>query len=180
MYRDDLLAAIHKVYRKDKWIRELFQAAGLKIDDIADALQELNDQLFVDTATWALEIMEKDLGITPGKSATYEDRRSSIIAKNRTKGKVDIALLQSIADAWKNGEIEVKFIDGKIYMDFVGESGIPKDLDALKQAMENAKPAHLAVVYAFRYLLIKDIHNVLTVNEMQELRIEAFAGGKKG
>ena len=84
--------------------------------------------------------------------------------------------LQAVADAWKNGEVEVEFLDGKIQIHFTGEFGIPNDLDGLKNAIENTKPAHLAVIYAFRYLLIKDIHNVLTIDEMQALKTNQFAG----
>lgn len=174
--QDEALNCLHKLYRQDAWIQELFQAAGL--DDIQAAIDDLAAQNFFDTATWALAVYEKDLGIQAVGSD--ESRRSVIEAAWKSTGKVDIALLQAVADSWKNGEIEVKFIGGKIRIEFIGDYGVPSDLDRLKAAIDNTKPAHLAVIYAFRYLLIKDIHEVLTINQMQQLKLNQFAGGKDG
>lgn len=176
MNKDILIQAIHKIYRKDKWLNDLFRAAGVELEYLKTYADEIEAQYFTDTATWNLDIMERDLGLTENKGKEIADRRSAIIAKWRTSGKVDIALLQAVADAWKNGEVEVEFLDGKIQIHFTGEFGIPNDLDGLKNAIENTKPAHLAVIYAFRYLLIKDIHNVLTIDEMQALKTNQFAG----
>ncbi len=167
------MSYLHRLYRKDVWIRELFQAAGL--DQIQEAIDDLKEQNFFDTATWGLKIMEKDLALDP--TGSVESRRNKAEAAWKSSGKVDIELLQRIADSWRNGEVEVQFIGGKINVKFVGEFGVPSDLGSLKTAIDIAKPAHLAVIYAFRYLLIEDIHNVLTINQMQQLKLNQFAGG---
>ena len=39
-------------------------------------------------------------------------------------------------------------------------------------------PAHLPMDYFFRYLLIREIHQVKTLTEMQQLTLKQFAGGK--
>ena len=176
--KEKLLNMLHKVYRKDKWIRELFKAAGLEIDKAGEAIDEINAQYFINTATdWGLKLYEWELGITK-PSKTLDARRSTVEAKWKTGGKVDIALLQDVADSWKNGDINVTFPDGKIHITFVGEYGVPKDLDDLYSALDEVKPAHLAIVYTFRYLLIKDIHEVMTLNEVQNTTLRKFAGGE--
>ena len=90
---------------------------------------------------------------------------------------MDIALLQAVADSWRNGDIDVTFPDGKIHITFVGSYGVPNDLDTLISMLDEVKPAHLAIVYTFRYLLIKDIHEVLTLSEVEATTLKKFAGG---
>ena len=85
--------------------------------------------------------------------------------------------LQAICDSWKNGEIDVFFINGRIQIKFVGKYGVPSDLNLLKIELNKSKPAHLAMDYLFRYLLIKNIHNVMTINELQNTSLDKFAGG---
>ena len=176
MNKEKLLNAIHRLYRKDKWLNDLFNAAGIEIDRLEEYIDDLKAQYFLDTATWSLDADERDTGLTANRGKPYEDRRAALIAKERASGKVDILLLQAVADAWRNGSIEVDFVEGKIQVQFVSGYGIPADLESLQEALDNTKPAHLAIVYIFRYLLIKDIHEVLTIDQMQALKINQFAG----
>ena len=176
MNKEKLLNAIHRLYRKDKWLNDLFNAAGIEMDRLEEYIDDLEAQYFIDTATWSLDTRERDTGLTANHGKSHEDRRAALIAKERASGKVDILLLQAVADAWRNGSIDVGFVDGKIYVQFVGEFGIPDDLESLQEALDNTKPAHLAIVYIFRYLLIKDIHEVLTIDQMQALPLNRFAG----
>lgn len=176
MYCDDLIKLMHKAYRNDPWLQELFQSAGITLDNLTEYVNELNAQYFFDTATDAgLRIYEKELGIAP--ASTIENRRAAVEAAWKNGAKVGIEQLQAVADSWKNGEIDVSFQDGKIHIQFIGDFGVPSDLDSLKEAMERTKPAHLAIVYAFRYILIKDIHEVVTLKEVEEFTLNLFAGG---
>lgn len=58
---------------------------------------------------------------------------------------------------------------------FVSNIGIPTDLENLKKELEIARPAHIPIFYKFKYLLVRDIHNVMTVNELQSHKINDFA-----
>ncbi|MNP69599.1 hypothetical protein D3C76_1657190 [compost metagenome] len=55
--------------------------------------------------------------------------------------------------------------------------GIPPNLDDLKAAIEEIKPAHMAVEFEFNYMLIRAIDGVLTLNELEALPLSKFAGG---
>ena len=166
---------LHKVYRKDNWIGELFQAAGVEIDKVGELVEEINNQYFIDKASeWGVKLYEWELGIKPSKN--MNSRRSTIEAKWKTGGKVDITLLQAVADSWKDGEIAVTFPDGKIHINFIGSYGVPDDLDSLYAALDEVKPAHLAIYYTFRYLLIRDIHEVMTLDEVNATTLNMFAG----
>ena len=84
-------------------------------------------------------------------------------------------IFQMVADSWRNGMVEVGFSAGKIVVQFVGAFGIPEDLDSLEAALQLVIPAHLAMEFLFRYLLIRDIHEVKTLSEMEQLTLNQFA-----
>jgi hypothetical protein len=88
--------------------------------------------------------------------------------------------LQRVCNSWKNGEIVVDFIGGKITLTFVASYGIPSDLDALKASIEEVKPAHIPFAYVIKYLLKKEIHHVITKAEMQTYKKHQYCNVKIG
>ncbi|MBO5302400.1 MAG: DUF2313 domain-containing protein [Peptococcaceae bacterium] len=157
MNKEKLLKALHKLYREDRWLNDLFHSAGINMDQLDAASQDVVNQMFLDTATWALSIYEAESNIKVNSDSTYEDRRSAVIAKERTGGKLTLEILQNIANSWNNGEIDVVFENGKIHVTFSGDNGVPKDLDGFYRAINEAKPAHLAVVYTILYAQWRDV-----------------------
>lgn len=171
-----LVRNLPQQYREDPWVLALADAILGVLEDQDAQSVSIREQLSLDTITWALEIEEALAGIVPPADATLENRRSTLKAKLRSSGKVTIELIQAVADAWRNGEVEVSFTGGKIRLQFVGAYGVPVDLDALKAAVRLVIPTHLAAEYAIKYLLIRDIHEVMTIStlETQPLGIFAF------
>lgn len=163
--------------RKSAIMNEIFNAEETYFDKISVNLDDLRKQMDVSTATWALDIYEKELNIKTNPSKPLEERRSVIKSKDRGTGKVDVALIKVVADAFTNGDVDVIF-DGKINIEFNSVLGIPPNLTDLENALDDIKPAHLAILYAFAYLLIKDIHNIMTINEIQTTKLNKFAGGE--
>ena len=171
-----LVRNLPQQYREDPWVLALADAILGVLEDQDAQSVSIREQLSLDTITWALEIEEALAGIVPPADATLENRRSTLKAKLRSSGKVTIELIQAVADAWRTGEVEVSFTGGKIRLQFVGAYGVPVDLDALKVAVRLVIPAHLAAEYAIKYLLIRDIHEVMAIStlETQPLGIFAF------
>ena len=154
-------------YREDPWILALADAILGVLEGQRECSQSIRAQLSLETITWALEIEERAAGSTPPLGATLESRRSVLAARYRSSGKVTIEQIQAVADAWRNGEVEVSFPDGRIHVQFIGSFGVPEDLEGLKEAISRVIPAHLPVDYLLRYLLIRDIHQVKTLAEME-------------
>jgi len=176
MFKENLINNLHKDYREDAWINELYDSTGLLLDDFNSAAADLKAQYNFETLTWSIPIYEKLLGIKSNTSLSNADRGSFISAKWKMSGKSDLQLLQSVANSWKNGDINVQFINGVIKLSFVGEYGVPTDIATLIIALNEVKPAHLPLEYAFRYLLINDI-KVMTINQLQATQLNKFAGG---
>lgn len=163
--------------RKSQFIKDLLSAQQLEIDRLSNNIADLEKQLNIDTATWALSIYEKDLGIESNLTKSLEERRSVIKSKWRGTGKVDRTLIKLVVDAFTNGGVDVSF-DGRIIVTFNDIKGIPPNLEDAQVAVENICPAHLAVIYQFAYMLIKEIHEVMTLAEMEQIPLHKFAGGE--
>ena len=171
--KEDILNMLPRLYRKDKWLNDLFNAVGLSVDRIEQDTENALNELFGDTATYALPMYEREL-LLNGEGKTLEDRRAAVIAGWQRGGKVDIYQIQAAANAWRNGETVVDFKNGKIVVTFVGAFGVPDDMQGLMDAIGIIKPAHLIVEYIFKYLLIKDIHEVMTLSEMENTQLNKF------
>lgn len=172
--KDNLLGKLHKVFRKDRWINALFGAVGTLFDNALADMDKVRSEFFVDTAVDMLDTYERHLGIS-GADKSLDDRRAAIIAGRQRGGKVDIAQIQAAANAWKNGATSVDFVDGQIVITFVSELGIPTDMEGLKAAISTIIPAHLAIGYIFRYLLIEEVHGVMTLEELESTTLDKFA-----
>lgn len=174
---DNMLGSLPTAYRKDAWVIALLSAiAGVDDAQRADA-DETAQQMFLDSMTWALAIEERIAGITPAAGAGVEERRSVLQAKWRSAtGKCDVDLIQRVCDSWQNGEVDVDFADGEIVLRFVGAYGVPDAdaLAALQSAVQEVIPAHLAVKYLYRYLLVREV-SAMTVSELQTHTIDEFA-----
>lgn len=174
---DNMLASLPTAYRKDAWVIALLSAiAGVDDAQRADA-DETAQQMFLDSMTWALAIEERIAGITPAAGAGVEERRSVLQAKWRSAtGKCDVDLIQRVCDSWQNGEVDVDFVDGEIVLRFVGAYGVPDAdaLAALQSAVQEVIPAHLAVKYLYRYLLVREVHGMV-IDTLQSHTIDEFA-----
>lgn len=139
---------------------------------------EIMLQLNVQTATWGLDIYEKTLDIPTDLSKPYQQRRERILSKMRGPGLVNLAKIKEVAESYYGGEVELTNSPTtyQFTLKFVSSYGIPENVEDLQAAIDDIKPAHLEVLYAYSYILIKDIHEVLTLTEMEALKLNQFAG----
>ena len=167
----------HYACPQSKAIMDALERAAGRLED---AQQDVMAQLDVRTATWGLPLWENDVGIVPAQGDSLETRRSAIMARLRGSGVANVERIQAVADAWRNGEVEVSEGAGVVTLTFVGALGIPEDMDALKTAIRDTVSAHVAVEYLLRYLLIGDVHEKMTLAELEATPLDYFAGGNYG
>lgn len=171
------LKCIHPAISKDPWTIEIFTAAGVKYDELA--IRIIGAYYFDDfdhlTEPY-IEYYEKLLMLPTDPEKSLDDRRAAIEARWKSGAAPTNDILKAVCDSWMNGECEVGYDpEGYITITFNSVYGTPSDLDALERALKQVIPAHLGIEYTFRYLRIKEIHRVLTLNEMNALRLGAFA-----
>ena len=175
-----ILSYLNKNYRADKFTIDITKALQVKFKILNDIIINLRNNFYFDKLTLnGIEYFEKLLGINPTNSQTQADRRVTIQAKWLSNNHNCIKFIQDICNAWENGRVKADFVNGKIKLVFIGEYGVPEDLDGLLSAIDEIKPAHIAYFLIFKYLLIENIHEVKTIEEMENLTLEMFAFGKE-
>lgn len=114
-------------------------------------VQDVLSQLSIDTATWGLEIWEKELGIKTDISKSYQFRREIVKAKIRGSGTTTKSMIKNVAESFSNAEVEVieDIPNSSFKIKFIGVKGIPPNMAGLVETIEDIKPAHLA--YSFEY-----------------------------
>lgn len=171
----DMIRNLPVQYRKDKWVLALVGAVEGELQRQETDAAGIPQQMDLSRMTWLLPVEETVAGITPRANQSDQQRREAVMAQWRmAHGKLSADTIQAVCDAWENGQTEVDFVDGKILISFVGEKGIPDDLETLKEMLETAVPAHLALAYRFSYLLVREVAAMM-VAQLQEHTISEFA-----
>lgn len=132
-------------------MKAIYNAQGAELGSIYYYIQDLINQCFIDTATWGLVDWEEEYGIETNLSLSYEQRREIIKAKKRGQGTTTKAMLKNAAEAFSGGEVNI-IEDNPNYsftVQFIGIKGIPRNMEAFKNMLEDIKPAHLG--YEFKY-----------------------------
>lgn len=124
---------------------------GTLLDDISDTL----DQLFVDTATWGLDLWEAELGIATDKTKSDNYRRPVAISKIRGRGITTPGVLAELATLFSGSQaIVIEYPqEYRFVIKFIGARGIPPNLSDLSRAVNEIKPAHLDYSYEYTYLI---------------------------
>jgi len=157
-----LLDYMPSYYRDSKVFGALLKAFTDEINTNNYAISDLENQLFVDTATWGLNVWEKELSITTDISKSYEERRELIKSKMRGVGTCTIEMIKNTALAYTNANIEVieDNANYKFVVRFTSEKGIPNYIDAFKNTIDTIKPAHLSYRVEYSYNTWADVKEV--------------------
>ncbi|EPY2283517.1 putative phage tail protein [Clostridium sporogenes] len=174
LHTQQLINNLHKRVRKDPYIIELCNSSGLEMDTIEDVLEDVRKQFNFETMTWGADLLASEMNIKLDPTLKQDEKNSIIAARWKSEGKADLNLLQAICNSWHNGNVEVKFVNGKIQLKFNGIYGIPTDLDSLKKQIDLSKPSHLAIDYLFAYLLLKDVE-AMTLTTLENTTLSNFA-----
>lgn len=152
--RKTYIENFNKIFREDPYVISIVNALSIDMDSALEIAQNIYLNMFFDTMTEDLGIplMAKTLDIQLRNDLTTEEKRSIIQAKWKSKGKCDIDLIQSVCNSWKNGEVEVDFIDDSITIHFASLAGVPSDIQYLKDALDKVKPAYLLIDFIYNFL----------------------------
>lgn len=169
----DLIKLLPSYERNSVVLREILTTEEGMLEERNLTIDDLEKQFSISTATWALDIYENALNIKTDLSKSYEERRSVIKSKRRGTGKVDRDLIKIVVDSFTNGNIDVSF-DGSILVIFNDINGIPPSIEDVYESIESIKPAHLQVLYRFKYLVISEM-NRISINNLNTMTINDFS-----
>lgn len=150
-YYEDYLVSVNVIDR------EAEEVAALNA-----AVYDVLDQFSIPTATWSLARWETIFGFPVDESKPSDQRRSVILARLRGIGTVTVAMIESVAEAYANGDVSVTEdnANGKVIITFISERGIPANLEDIQAALREIIPAHLAIEFRFTFLTWDEIDGV--------------------
>lgn len=96
----DLMAYMPEYYQKSLITKQLLNAQTLEVGRVTVALEDVKNQLYINTATWGLDIWERAYNIPLNLDFSYEDRREVLKAKMRGQGTVTKKMIQNTAIAF--------------------------------------------------------------------------------
>ena len=139
-------------------------------DNLYSKVEGTTNQLYVNTATWALCEWEKFAGVK-NTSGTIEQRRAKVIAKLKAKGTTTLEALTNLCRLYVSKvEIEELYSEYALMLNLIEEQDsfnpIIYNLNDMNNSVWEIKPAHLNHYFSFsqsRKLGIKASYEDITI-----------------
>lgn len=173
----EMLSYLPEIYDRSRIMQAILNSQGGEIEKLLQAIDEILDQYFALSASWWLDHWEFELGIETDPSKPIEQRRSVVISKIRGTGTVTVAMIKRVAESYVNGEVDVS-VDSPgftVIVTFISNLGVPENIWDIENAIRDVIPAHLAIRYEYRYLLVQHIHQSMTVSQLQSTKLNKFS-----
>lgn len=134
-------------------MKALYDVQGTELGSFLYYIDDIKKQLFIDTATWGLTNWEEEYGIETNLSQSYEQRREIVKAKKKGQGTTTKAMIKNVAETFSGGEVNIIEHNEDYYftVQFVGVKGIPRNMQAFKNMLDDIKPAHLGYTFLYTY-----------------------------
>lgn len=134
-------------------------------------------QCTVQTATWGLFLWEKDCGMPIDLQLPLEERRARVFAKRRGYGSITKASLEAFGESFTGGKITVSLLPNTftVVLKYASQVGIPSYQTSFEVALRELIPAHLAISFAYNYLLIQQVEKTLTITQLNQTQLSSFS-----
>lgn len=144
-----MIVRLPDYYRKSRVVKDLYAVIQKLLDRVVEDISAEELRLFI-TTTDNFSLHEKDV-VLAEISADNETKRARVIARlqgNNLLTKAELERLILIYD--KTGcTITEDFANYTVNILFGGRTGIPYNLEQIREAVEEVKPAHIKVNYEF-------------------------------
>lgn len=132
---------------KTEIFTEIINSEAIELEELLSSLKDLEKQYYVETATWGLDVYEKELGLTAGGELQLEERRARILVKLKSVGKISSEMLRSTIESHGGFDIDIS-LDETI--NFTFQYGDKINLHAIESDIDEIKPAHLGHAIAIK------------------------------
>ena len=144
--RRELVPAYYLAHEQSRAIIETLTDASL---EAKEALEDVIDQFFVDTATWGLSLWEWQVGLQTDTSLSMEARRATVRQKLVARRNITEETVRDIAESITGYEARVIInSDYSFSLEFLGEKNrlVDINVDEVRTVVEQIKPAHLRFI----------------------------------
>lgn len=148
-----LIDRLPEYYRASPPVAELERVLSLETDSLKQAERDVLAQLWVDSATWGLDLWEAWVGLTVDRTSLYSYRRGRIKAKLRGQGATTAETIADVVASFGYQPEQVSVAEHPAQNSFEvvlsDLAVIPEDLSGPTAAVNEIKPAHLAWWFTF-------------------------------
>lgn len=180
IYKEIISGQLPGLYKDDKEsvnIKEI-NVISKSLDEVQDEVDSLEKELFIQTAEGiGLRRQEEVYQIDTDTNKPIDHRRSYVRSLMVSDDIPIPDLVKRVAESYVNGQVEVieVFNEYLVIIKFTGAYGIPPNLDDCKKALRETIHGHLGIEYEFMYMLIKDIHGITTLEQLENTTLDKFA-----
>ncbi|NRT90951.1 YmfQ family protein [Clostridium beijerinckii] len=130
-----------------------YDVQGTELGSFLYYADDIKKQLHIDTAIWGLIFWEERYGIETNLALSYEQRREIVKAKKKGQGTTTKQMIKNVAETFSGGEVDVieNTAPYTFTIQFMGVKGIPRNMQAFINMLEDIKPAHLGYVFKYTY-----------------------------
>lgn len=129
--------------QKDGNFRAICETFSWEHEKVRQAILDVLDQFFVNTATWGLVLWERVLDLHPRPSENYGFRRKKILAKLQGAQTSTVAVMNLIVNTYGYGYVEEH--NDRYYFNIYTTTQNERDLKEMEQQILFYKPAHLGI-----------------------------------
>lgn len=140
---NNVLNLINKIYKKDIVTNDLIVSLIKKLNLTEYKINDLYKQIFLDSASWYVNIKEEEMGINK-RLDDIDKRRAYIKIRLLGTGKATKEMLEETANTVPGVECEIQFEDMTVIINFLKVEN-NKYLGVVKRSIENMMPYHLGL-----------------------------------
>ena len=139
-----MMSRISPIYGKSYVGKWLFQVMGLEWDDAWLRFDELREQAFPETTTWAIEYWEERYAVIPKPGSTLEERRRNLIAKRGIRSPMNPARVEAIIGSMTGKAVECteNVAPYTFAVTIEGAEAGTVDLEEVYKRLYQIKPSH--------------------------------------
>lgn len=141
-YKNRMLAQLPSYERDNEILNDIYAAFGDKTDKFLYEIEDLYKQLNIDTATWGLNVWERNVGLDNNKELSLVQRRGRVKTRLKGFGKIDAELLESTLQNYYDNKVDV-FFDGRVLLNIPLEGDSWQHRQVIREIIKILKPAHL-------------------------------------
>ena len=183
MYETELMRDILKSEMSQKMVQEisprygaayvflwLLEVVGAEVEDVDDWCNEYRQQTVPQTATWALQYFEKEFGIIPDPSWSFDRRRQAIKNKMGSRRPMNPARLETIISAVTGTDVRIEEnTDKNRFAVYIASAPEFVDEKAVDSAIKKAKPVRLIYDLFYEKAVTGAIYPVGAIRKSKEI-----------
>lgn len=162
----NLVFRLPQYYQDSLAVTELERVLGMEVDALRAARDDTLAQLWVEQATWGLDLWERCCGLPVDTTVPYSQRRQKVLAKLRGQGTTTEEMIASVVASFGFSAEQVRVAEHpaeyKFEVIISDLAGPPGDVDPIEEAVNEIKPAHLDWWISY---------------ELAEMALSIYAGG---